>query len=117
MDIKIIIAGSRNFNDYPLLKTTLDTIIGDRINIEIVSGNARGADALGEKYAAENNIKIQKFIPDWENLGKSAGFVRNKEMAIYSNVLIAFWDQKSLGTAHMIQLAKKYKLKTRVICY
>jgi len=48
--MKIIVAGSRGFNNYELLKDRLNEIIGDNSNIEIVSGMARGADLLGVKY-------------------------------------------------------------------
>lgn len=113
----MIIAGSREFKNYSLLKSVLDTIIGDRTNIEIVSGCANGADKLGEKYAEEKGFKIEKFPADWDYYKKSAGFIRNKEMAIYSHCLIAFWDKKSRGTLSMIKLAKEYKLKIKIICY
>ena len=31
--------------------------------------------------------------------------------------LIAFWDNESRGTKHMIDLAEKYNLHTRVVNY
>ena len=58
---KLIIAGSRTFNDYDLLKTNVTNI--DTIT-EIVSGTAKGADLLGERFAVENNIPIKKFSPN-----------------------------------------------------
>lgn len=62
MIMKITIWGKQ----YPLRLDTKD------LPLEIVSGGARGADRLGEKYAKENNYKVKKFIPDWEK-GRSAG--------------------------------------------
>jgi membrane-bound inhibitor of C-type lysozyme len=38
-------------------------------------------------------------------------------MAKYSDGLIAFWDGKSKGTKHMIDLAKRHNLKIKVIKY
>ena len=52
-------------------------------------------------------IKIKYFPADWNTYGKSAGFVRNIEMAENATALIAFWDGKSSGTKHMIETAKK----------
>ena len=112
--MKIIIAGSRNFNDYNLLKTSCDNLLTQFTNIEIVSGTARGADKLGEKYAREKGYDIKQFPANW-NLGKSAGYIRNDEMAKYSDMLIAFWDGTSKGTKHMIDLANKRSLKVVVI--
>jgi predicted Rossmann fold nucleotide-binding protein DprA/Smf involved in DNA uptake len=114
---KVVIAGSRGFNDYNLLKKKLDLILNDiSIPIEIVSGGARGADKLGERYAKEKRYLIKRFIPDW-NIGKHAGLIRNEEMAKYADACICFYDGESNGTGHMIKMAKKYNLKLRVINY
>ena len=114
--MKIIIAGSRNFNDYNLLKTSCDSLLTQFTNIEIVSGTARGADKLGERYAREKGSNIKEFPANW-NLGKSAGYIRNDEMAKYSDMLIAFWDGTSKGTKHMIDLANKRSLKVEIVNY
>ena len=111
--MKVIIAGSRDFNDYSLLKSTLDYMSDIYDDIEIVSGGARGADSLGEKWARENDIKIHQFIPDWDGLGKSAGYRRNEDMAKFGDAAVCFWNGQSRGTEHMINLAKKYNLKIK----
>ena len=46
---------------------------------------------------------------------KLAGLHRNELMAKEADACIVFWDGKSTGTKNMIDLAKKYKLKLRVI--
>jgi len=103
---KVIIAGSRDFNDYEVLKQVCDTVLKDIKNIEIVSGTARGADSLGEQYSKEKGYKLKQFPADWNTHKKAAGYIRNKQMAEYANMLIAFWDNSSKGTKHMIDLAK-----------
>lgn len=115
--IKIIIAGSRDFNDYELLKEKMDSLIKIKEKTEIVSGTARGADLLGEKYAKENSIQIKRFPADWNRFGKSAGYKRNEEMAKYADACVCFWDGKSRGTKHMIDLAERNNLKVIVIRY
>lgn len=89
----------------------------NHIEIEIVSGTANGADKLGEKYANEKGYLLKKFPADWDKYGKSAGFKRNVEMSNYADALIAFWDGKSKGTKHMIDLAKRYELKVKVVIF
>ncbi len=113
---KVIIAGSRGFDNYELLKNSCDNILQYKPNVEIVSGGARGADKLGEQYAKERKFSIKQFIPDW-NIGKSAGYLRNVEMAKYGDGLIAFWDGKSKGTGHMIDIANERGLLVRVITF
>jgi hypothetical protein len=119
MSIKIVIAGSRDFNSYDILKDKFLEFAGyyDFNSLEIVSGTARGADQLGEKLAEELGIKVARFPADWDQFGKGAGYRRNAEMADYGDVLLAFWDGKSRGTRMMIELARKKGLLVQVfIC-
>ena len=112
--MKIIISGGRTFNDYDLLSKSCDKAFSKLTEIEIVSGTANGADKLGERYAKEKGLTLKQLPADWTK-GKSAGYKRNEEMAKYADALIAFWDGKSKGTGHMIDLAKKYNLKVKVV--
>lgn len=124
-ELRVIIAGSRDFNNYELLKKSAIDIINKKTMfpdlIRIVSGGARGADTLGEKFANEMGLEITRFIPDWNGLGKRAGYVRNDQMARFAiednneGVLIAFWDGQSKGTKHMIDLANKHGLDVHVV--
>ena len=113
--MKLIIAGSRNVTEYDELKhaiVNLSIVIHDVT--EVVSGGARGADALGEKFAKEYNIPLKIFPANWDKHGKSAGYIRNAEMAKYADTLLALWDEESRGTKHMIDLMSKEKKKTYV---
>lgn len=115
---KVIIAGTRDFNDYNLLKMKLDKILSNITDdIVIVSGKARGADTLGEKYAKEKGYQIAEFPADWEKFGRSAGYKRNVQMAEYADACVCFWDGRSPGTKHMINIANQYKLQIRVVKY
>ena len=117
---RVIIAGGRDFNNYPLLKAKCDNILAEKAtthHIVIVSGAARGADSLGEKYAQEHSYTIERYPADWNTHGKAAGPIRNAQMANSADALIAFWDGKSHGTQSMINIAKAKGLLVRVINY
>lgn len=116
---KVIIAGGRDFNDYELLKQKCDYYLSnlDTKDIVIISGAARGADSLGEKYANEKGYKIDSHPANWNKYGKSAGYRRNSEMAEIANGVICFWDGKSKGTKHMIDIAKNKGLPIKIIKY
>lgn len=117
---KVIIAGGRDFNDYELLREKCDKYLSSKLlthSIVILSGSARGADSLGERYAAEHNFQIQRFPANWEKDGKCAGFLRNKQMAEAADALVAFWDGRSRGTGHMISLARMRNLQVRIVSY
>ena len=119
--VKIIIAGGRDFVNYTLLKLKMDAITSglrkSNTPIQVVSGKAKGADALGEKWAKHHSITIKEFYADWDLNGNAAGPIRNTEMANYATHLVAFWDGKSRGTLDMINAAKACDLKIRIIKY
>lgn len=115
--MRVIVAGSREFNNYHKLKKKLDSILKNQTDITIISGTANGADKLGERYAEENHHKLEEYPAMWDVFGKSAGYRRNEEMAKVADACVVFWDGKSKGTKHMIDLAKKHKLKLRIIMF
>ena len=98
--MKIAIVGSRNV-------TVSD--IGKYISKaeEIVSGGAVGVDRCAAEYAKENGIKLTEFVPQYEQYGRAAPIVRNKEIVDYSDKIIAFWNGKSKGTLSVIKYAQK----------
>lgn len=114
--MKIIIAGSRTIIDKHKINVAISNGIKklvpfNKINeIVVISGGAKGVDLEGEKWAESFNFPIKKIIPDWEKLGKKAGYIRNAEMVKEADALIAIWDERSKGTKHTIDLAKKKKI-------
>jgi len=101
---RVIIAGTRTFQDYDLLCRKCDFFFANKRPTAIVCGEARGADSLGKKYAKEHNLQVDSFPADWNKYGKRAGYIRNREMAEHAR-----------GTQHMINLAKEYGLPYRVV--
>lgn len=119
LPIRVIVAGGREFNDAPLMRSKLDTYIGGRTDVRTVSGGARGADKLGERYAESKGLPRPLIVPaDWDTFGrKAAGPIRNQRMSWLSSHLVAFWDGDSPGTKNMIETALRDGLETRVVRY
>lgn len=109
--MKVAVIGSRTFQDYPLLEAILD----EEEITTIVSGGARGADTLAEQYAKAHNILFEVHRPDWNQYGKRAGFIRNKDIISSCDKVIAFWDGESKGTAHSIDIAQYQKKPVRIV--
>ena len=108
---RVVIAGCRNYNNYDEAKVYIDFCLSNvrkENDIIIVSGGASGADKMGERYAKENGFEVEQYPADWEKYGRSAGPIRNRQMAEVCDYVICFWDGKSRGTRSMIELAKKY---------
>ena len=119
-EFKLIVAGSRGFNNYELLCEKINQYaLGDlaKHDVSIVTGMARGADMLAHRFAKENNVLCHEFPADWDRLGKGAGHIRNAEMGRFADGLLAFWDGKSPGTTHMIQFMTNQAKHIRVIKY
>lgn len=117
---RIVIAGSREFEDYALLEQTLDHILDEQTDsIELVSGHAKGADLLPERYAKENGLPIHIIKPDWKAYGRAAGPIRNRQMLDYamdeSPLVVAFWGGKSKGTKNTIDTAKSLGIPVEII--
>lgn len=116
--INIMICGGRDFNNYPLLEKKVLEDLQDYLSknptltqfnpryTTIISGNARGADTLGEMFARKFGLQIEKHPALWNMYGRRAGFVRNEEMVNISDIVIIFHDGKSKGTAHDLELCK-----------
>lgn len=136
-EVRIIVAGSREFDYYEVLVKSISNVIFDlecrnvvignasrqseKHLIKFISGTARGADQLGERFATNHGYEVFRFPADWDTYGKSAGYRRNADMAKFASegdnfgVLIAFWNGKSRGTKNMIDLAKRYGLEVHIV--
>jgi len=117
-----LVAGSRCFEDVVLLFDKLDYFLQRQEEVLIVHGGAQGADSIAAQYAEYRGFETKVFLPDWEGLGKKAGFVRNKEMIDFTSKYpnkgcVVFWDGESKGTAHTIKLAKEHSIPLRVITF
>ena len=113
----LIVAGSRNFNDYERMCKELDKLCLT-LECEIVTGGARGADSLAMRYAEEKGIPCKVFPAEWDAYGKAAGPIRNKAMAAYAKerdgFLLAFSDGGK-GTEGMIKEASRAGIESTVI--
>ena len=106
---------SRNFDDYALLSSELDKNLAGQKNITIVSGTARGADRLGERYAAEHGLKIERYPAEWEKYHQGAGPIRNEKMVQGADAVIVFWDSESTGTKNIIECARKENIPYKIV--
>ena len=130
--MRVIIAGSRSCKDLATVEAAI-AASGFEIS-EVICGMAPGVDQLGFTWAKLRNIPVLEMPAAWEDLtaprarirtdrfgrryNSNAGNVRNCQMALKAaevqGGLIAVWDEKSYGTANMIEHAKTYGVATYV---
>lgn len=115
--MNLIIFGSRDYNNYQAFEEKMEFYTGHITEgVTVFCGQAKGADTMGEMYAQERGWKIRYFPANWDLHGKAAGPIRNKEMCdAGATHAIGFWNGVSRGTKNMIELAKQYNLKLRVV--
>jgi len=114
--IALAVVGGRDFSNYTLMCAKIDAIRARCTVATLVSGGARGADRLAERYARENELPILVLRPDW-SLGRGAGLLRNKEIVETADCVLAFWDGRSKGTKNTIERAEKSRKRVTVVRY
>ncbi len=123
--MKVIIAGPRNFEDYDVVDEAIKKS-GFEVT-EVVSGNAKGVDQLGEMWARANKKKLKLFPADWNNLKQpgarvktnkwnkkynaNAANFRDKAMLEYADALIFI---KDTGSDFMVKKAKNFDVEVYV---
>lgn len=107
--MRVIIAGGRDF--VPKLRhwLMLDDL-HEQIQItRVICGMARGADLFGRNWAISVGMPVSEFPADWNKYGKSAGYLRNVQMAENADAVVLFAGGK--GTQHMANIAREKGLK------
>ena len=115
--IKVLICGSRNFNDYEMVYNFVKSLPADTV---IIEGGAKGADTFAHDSAVNLNLKIETYKADWDKHGKKAGYVRNREQLTKGkpDIVVAYSDNliESKGTKDMVQIAIKQGTETYLNC-
>lgn len=118
--MRLAVVGYRGFHDYEWARKEINTLLeeerkeGETLEC-IVSGGAKGADTLAERYAEEHCIKMEVYSPDWKKLGKAAGLIRNTDIVERATHVLAFLSEKSRGTPDTIKKAKALGRYVRVV--
>lgn len=107
--MKLAIIGSRT-----ITQLVIDAYVPQNVT-EIVSGGARGVDALAKAFAGRTGKKLTEFLPQYHRFGKGAPLKRNEEIAQYADEALVFWDGRSKGTAYTIRQFEKLNKKVTVI--
>ncbi len=107
--VKLAIIGSRTITHF-----SIDSYIPDGVT-EIVTGGARGVDALAKNFAERKSIRLTEFKPDYRRYKKGAPLMRNRLIADYADEALVFWDGRSKGTKYTRDLFLKMNKNVRVV--
>ena len=116
MSYRLLVCGSRNYPNKEKVHAYLTIMRGTHSDLLIITGMANGPDIWAYWFAQRYGIPCECYPAKWNEHGKRAGYVRNKEMIESKpNFVAAFWDGKSNGTKHTIDLAQKYHIPIEII--
>lgn len=107
--MKVAIVGSRS-----AVSVDIASALESRPS-EIISGGAVGVDTLAAEYARANGIKLSEYRPDYDRYGRRAPHVRNRQMVMDADMVLAFWDGKSKGTESSINQARRQGKPLKIV--
>ena len=116
--MKLIVTGGRDYNNYELVDKVLTQVYNEMFPnqiVAVVQGNAKGADALGKRWALANNIPCEEFDADWQRYGKAAGVMRNQEMLDESQPCVVVAFPGGRGTFDMMRRTKQAGVELSVV--
>jgi hypothetical protein len=118
--MRVIVTGSRDWDDEQAIRLALALITqlhGSELTV-VHGACPTGADAIADRVASQwgGGMTVERHPADWGTHGKAAGFIRNKGMVdLGADVVLAFQKNKSRGTQHTIDLARKAGIEVRVV--
>jgi hypothetical protein len=112
---RVLVSGSLSFDDYELLCATLDRLLTRKENVVIVSGGAKGAELLGERYAQERGLGSKQILADWATYGRGAKVIRNAQLIDAADCAAFFWDGKNKGVGEAIERAEAKGIPVEVV--
>lgn len=109
--MKIAVIGSRKLPEFDL---------GPYLpagTTQIISGGAKGVDSIAAAYAQNHGIPLVEYRPDYQRYGRAAPLVRNRQIVDSCDMVLAFWDGVSRGTAYTVRYAKQKGVPCKLYRY
>lgn len=112
--MKVAVIGSRGLTLSDFGNKTLEDYLPPGTTA-IISGGARGIDAAAKEYALTAGLEYIEFLPDYARYRRGAPHKRNDEIISAADLVLAFWDGSSRGTASVIEKCMRRNVPIRVI--
>ncbi len=107
--MRVAIVGSRDINEIEDFGSFLPSE-----TTSVVSGGARGVDRIARNYARMHDMELIEILPDYKLYGSRAPLVRNDRIIEMADLVLAFWDGRSGGTAYVIRRCHEKGVPVRV---
>lgn len=110
--LTILVSGSRDWHDETVIYGALDEIctlwgVTSANDVLVVHGACpTGADHIADMWAKYRGVRTETYPADWQQYGKRAGYLRNKDMVDRgADVALVFNKNNSKGTSMLRDLA------------
>ena len=122
MTYRVLVTGSRTWNDRELIRDTLDALLAEHGTLTVVHGAAStGADTTAQGWALDRRhqssygaVTPEPHPADWRRYGRAAGFRRNAAVvALGADLCLAFIRNGSHGATHCADLAERAGIPVR----
>lgn len=106
MEQRVLVCGGRNYSNEAMAFEVLDTAHAANPIVEVIHGDAPGADMIAHRWGLMRGIEVKPFPADWDRYGRAAGPIRNRQMLDEGkpHLVIAFPGGR--GTRNMIEQAE-----------
>ena len=118
--MKVLICGGRNWDKPRVIEVIvagLFQLYGE--DLVIIEGEARGADSMARDAAEKYGIPVEKYPAKWDEHGKAAGPIRNRQMLKEGkpDLVYAFHNEidNSKGTKDMVAISRQAGLPVYVV--
>jgi hypothetical protein len=101
---KLAIIGSRKYPDEAQVRAFVRSLPP---NTTIISGGAIGVDTWAIHEAELRGLDTFVIRPDYDQYGRGAPLIRNRQIIRAAEKVVAFWDGKSRGTGYTIGAARR----------
>jgi hypothetical protein len=117
--VKILVTGDRKWRDAVLVFKVMQDLDPYINRLKLVHGDAAGADTIADVCGQLLGYEILRYPADWNQYGKSAGPIRNRQMLDENpdiDLVLAFHDDldHSKGTQDMVTEAKRRGIQVEV---
>lgn len=106
---RLLVTGARVWDDYGTVFWYLERQLDLHPDLIVVHGDCpRGADRIAEEWCIVQGVPSEPYPAEWENHGRAAGFIRNKQMVDTNpDRAVAFVRGESRGTNNCLDYVKK----------
>ncbi|MEV0759616.1 SLOG family protein [Nocardia sp. NPDC050435] len=120
MTERLLFTGPRAWTKYLTLQMNLTMVwkqLGRPESLELVHGDARGADRMAATIWRRLGLPVRAMPADWATHGKAAGVLRNQGMVDLGGYVhaVAAWIPGSRGTADCMARIRRAQIPLTVI--